>query len=98
MYLITLLTLGMLVTSIPCFAGMFAPMPEDYILHFLSGAVIQGVLDNYYPDYRQNWYIVCGIGITKELWDCTHGGYFDIAEAGATMLGGAFMENMEQPR
>ena len=84
--------------SMPGYASMFAPEPEDYIYHFAVGMGVQALLDHFYPDYQQNWYIVCGMAATKELWDCSHGGYFDMVDLGMTALGGAFVENMEMPR
>jgi len=93
--IITVLAVFFLIT--PSWCGGFASLPIDYVLHGLTGATLQGLMDNWYPDSKEtNFKIVCGIGIAKEVYDMSTGGYFDIAEAGAVMLGAYIMRDSER--
>lgn len=91
----SLLTVFLLIASVPCYAfwsPQVAPVPIDYAAHWGVGALGQAVLDNFFPDQvKTNTHIMAGVGFTKELYDSTHGGYFDWIDWGMTCLGSYMM-------
>ena len=96
--IIGILTVFCLIGAVrPSYAGIFAPMPQDFALHFIVGVTGQAILDNLRLDQtEENMNIMRSIAVIKEIYDVANGGYFDLIDCGMTWLGASLMEQYDR--
>lgn len=92
--MILLIVLMLTVSCAPVYAvgNVLSAIPDDYYIHFLAGASIQGLFLKHDVAPMESFYVTIGLALAKEAIDsAVFGGQFDLAEAGVTILGASFM-------
>lgn len=90
----SLIVLALFMSCAPAYAvgNVFGAIPDDYYIHLLGGAVVQGLLQKHDVAPMESFYITIGIALAKEAVDsAVFGGQFDWTEAAVTVLGASFM-------
>lgn len=91
---ILLIVLTLSVSCIPAYAvgSLLSAIPDDYYIHFLAGAAIEGLLQKHDVAPMESFYVTLGLAIAKELVDsAVLGGKAEWVEAAVTVLGASFI-------